>query len=107
MLIAVAVPEYHSYVNTCVHHSQNQTFLSSTIRSAAVNYAAFPGNKDLTEGMSSYNYNLNDQCTSSETILSQKYPEHSNYRSYLEDLINKNSSFSVSDTVLLFFPLTW
>lgn len=37
--VGVFMPEYSSYTAACVHHSTNDTFISSNLFSLAMNYA--------------------------------------------------------------------
>jgi hypothetical protein len=119
LILAFLIPEYHSYTNTCVNHIQNDTFLSSNMGAAAVNYASLAGNGKFTSGIVEYNMQINHLC--SEDIVSSKFSSfvqslfvhgHSNdddfsssssvtYAQYLQNLQSRNSSYQVSLCLLL------
>jgi hypothetical protein len=61
---ALFVPEYNSYMSACVHHSSNHTFLSRNLNSAAFNYASSEGGGVIGRGLTRYNAQTAEYCSS-------------------------------------------
>jgi len=62
-----------SYTAACVHHSAENTFLSRTLYSLGMNYAALDGNHELASGMNDYNLHLSMKCASRYTDANRQY----------------------------------
>jgi hypothetical protein len=87
--IAVLVPEYQSYVNTCVLHTHNHTVLSSNLYAAGYNFAFSDGNNAFTTAIGKYNTRQQDICNS--RILDSKQV----YINFLEEAMQVNQTVSV------------
>ena len=86
----IFIPEYHSYIDTCVKHTANDTFVSMNLKSLAFNYAANTGNMDLSSGIAEYNLRLNNYCSSQISDTSSSYAQ------MLSRLYAANDSLTVS-----------
>ena len=88
--LAVFVPEYHSYVGTCVHHTANNTYLSRNLDSLAFNYASSDGNSAVARGISRYNALSSEYCSANAAGSLQVYT------TLLNQLYSHNQTLAVS-----------
>lgn len=90
---AVFVPEYTSYVSTCVEHSQNNTFVSRNLYAVAYNYASSEGSGVISRGLGEYNIQSGVYCTGSAASSLQVYT------TLLNQLYAHNQTLTVSDHI--------
>lgn len=81
--------EYTSYVRGCVVHSAQDTFISSKLKAAAYNYAAYSGNEIINQGIGNYNYISSKQCAQSQTNSQQ------NFINFVANTTNINQTFNI------------
>ena len=60
-------------MNACVHHSNNHTFISRNLNAAAFNYASGDGNAVVGRGVSAYNAQSTEYCTSNAASTLSAY----------------------------------
>lgn len=87
---AVFIPEYYSYCHACVHRTTNSTFISRTMASAAINYAALEGNGKISANMLAYNGKSQADCAS------YALQSRTTYLDLLSEMLQTNATYASS-----------
>ena len=94
-LLGIFALQYYSYKDFCVHHVVNTTIITENVRSIGVNYASLDGNTALTSGISDYNVQWSQQCSSLYISSKQQYD------SIISSLLTVNTTMKVIILILI------
>ena len=82
-LVQLYIPIFEAYSDGCVHGIKNGTFVTNNLYSIAYNYASSDGNEDVYNGLSDYNVEKADYCSSYATSTQEQQNEDELYISSL------------------------
>jgi hypothetical protein len=95
-LCQLYIPIFNAYTEGCVHRTTNGTFITKNLYSIAYNYASSDGNEAVFNGLSDYNVEKADYCSTFATSTQEQQSEDELYIRSLKD-----SQKSMRDNIYL------